>query len=257
MIKAIFFDMDGTLFSHRTHRLPDSAKRALAELRKRGIRCVAATGRHIRELLALVDGAITFDGYVTLNGQLCWDAAGNCIYENPIREPDKSLLIRMFSEHAFPMLLLEKDAIYLNYVNEDVVCVQRDISTPIPKLGSYDGGEIDQIIAYLPRGTEASVVAALCESQIHYWHERAIDIMPKGGDKTVGVAAYLRANGIDPSEAMAFGDGSNDIGMLTLVGTAVAMGNASEQVKAIADYVTEDVDADGIEKALIHFGLIG
>ena len=55
---------------------------------------------------------------------------------------------------------------------------------------------------------------------------------------------------------MAFGDGGNDIPMLRHVGIGVAMGNAENDVKQVADYVTASVDEDGIEKALRHFGVI-
>ena len=55
---------------------------------------------------------------------------------------------------------------------------------------------------------------------------------------------------------MAFGDGGNDITMLSNVGIGVAMGNANENVKLIADYVTDTVDNDGIFKALKHFSII-
>ena len=55
---------------------------------------------------------------------------------------------------------------------------------------------------------------------------------------------------------MAFGDGENDIDMLHYAGIGVAMGNASDLVKSNADYVTADIDDDGIEKALKHFGII-
>ena len=55
---------------------------------------------------------------------------------------------------------------------------------------------------------------------------------------------------------MAFGDGGNDIAMLQHVGIGVAMGNAMEDVKASADFVTTSVDEDGVVVALRHFGLI-
>lgn len=55
---------------------------------------------------------------------------------------------------------------------------------------------------------------------------------------------------------MAFGDGGNDISMLEYVGIGVAMGNANPPVKERADFVTKDIDDDGIEYALRHFGLI-
>ena len=67
---------------------------------------------------------------------------------------------------------------------------------------------------------------------------------------------YLDENGLKREEIMAFGDGENDIDMLKFAGIGVAMGNASDEVKAAADYVTDSVDADGIAKALKHFGLI-
>ena len=62
--------------------------------------------------------------------------------------------------------------------------------------------------------------------------------------------------GISLEESMAFGDGGNDIPMLKHVGIGVAMGNAEDEVKQAADYVTDSVDENGIEKALWHFGVI-
>ena len=54
----------------------------------------------------------------------------------------------------------------------------------------------------------------------------------------------------------AFGDGENDVEMLSFAGIGVAMGNAVDVTKACADYVTDHIDCDGVEKALRHFGLI-
>ena len=70
------------------------------------------------------------------------------------------------------------------------------------------------------------------------------------------MAATLERLGIDASEAIAFGDGENDLSMFSAVGTSVAMGNAQETVKAAATYVTTAVDDDGIFNAAKHFDLI-
>ena len=72
----------------------------------------------------------------------------------------------------------------------------------------------------------------------------------------LGVAATLERLGIDASEAIAFGDGENDLSMFSAVGTSVAMGNAQGTVKAAATYVTTAVDDDGIYNAAKHFGLM-
>ena len=67
---------------------------------------------------------------------------------------------------------------------------------------------------------------------------------------------FIKRFGFKLEETMAFGDGGNDIGMLRHAGIGVAMGNANDEVKAAADYITASVDEDGIYKALKHFGVI-
>ena len=69
MIKAVFFDIDGTLVSFKTHKLPDSTVRALDLLREKGIKVFIATGRQLQSINNL--GTQEFDGYVTLNGGYC------------------------------------------------------------------------------------------------------------------------------------------------------------------------------------------
>ena len=83
------------------------------------------------------------------------------------------------------------------------------------------------------------------------------ELSPKGIDKGVGVAralAYLGREG--NARTFGFGDSGNDLGMLAAVETAVAMGNAMPEVKAVADYVTDDVARDGTVTAMQHFDLI-
>ncbi len=83
------------------------------------------------------------------------------------------------------------------------------------------------------------------------------ELSPKGIDKGVGVARALEYLGrTGNARTFGFGDSGNDLGMLTAVETAVAMGNAMPEVKAVADYVTDDVAHDGTVTAMQHFGLI-
>ena len=83
------------------------------------------------------------------------------------------------------------------------------------------------------------------------------ELSPKGIDKGVGVARALEYLGrADNARTFGFGDSGNDLGMLAAVETAAAMGNAMPEVKAVADYVTDDVAHDGTVTAMRHFGLI-
>ncbi len=83
------------------------------------------------------------------------------------------------------------------------------------------------------------------------------ELSPKGIDKGVGVAralAYLGREG--NARTFGFGDSGNDLGMLAAVETAVAMGNAIDELKARADFVTTDADKDGILNACRHYGWV-
>lgn len=93
-----------------------------------------------------------------------------------------------------------------------------------------------------------------CEST--RWSPLFTDVVPKGSNKSIGIDKLLESYGITIQETMAFGDGGNDVEMLKHAGTGVAMGNAADEVKQIADYVTDGVDDDGIYNALKHFGVI-
>ena len=100
------------------------------------------------------------------------------------------------------------------------------------------------------------VTDVLSHSTTTRWCDLFCDIIPANGGKDLGVAATLERLGIDASEAIAFGDGENDLSMFSAVGTSVAMGNAQDTVKAAATYVTSAVDDDGIYNAAKHFGLL-
>ena len=73
MIKAIFFDIDGTLLSHKTMKVPESTKKALRLLKEQGILTFIATGRHISEMKDLPIDDLEFEGNITLNGQYCYN----------------------------------------------------------------------------------------------------------------------------------------------------------------------------------------
>lgn len=256
MIKAAFFDVDGTLLSHKTKRVPQSARIALEKLKASGIRCVVATGRQLSEMEKLPIGDIPFDGYITLNGQLLLDEEKRLLSATPITGDVKDFLVNCFREKVFPALLVEQGRVYLNHVTDHVRAVQAAISSPVPEIDDYSGAEIYQVCAYLKPGEEHLIAPIAGKCVATRWNFGGLDIIAKGGGKIRGIREYLDRYGLQPEEIIAFGDGENDVGMLQLAGIGVAMGNAEPMTKAAADYITSDIDDDGIEKALKHFGLI-
>ncbi len=256
MIKAIFFDVDGTLLSHKQGKVPSSTVAALRKVREKGIQTVIATGRDIVELDKLPVHDVDFDGYLTLNGSLLLDSSKQVYAGTPINAGEMEIVANIFKAKKVPFVLIGQGNRYINYVNDTVVDTQNSTHGTIPKIGEYNGEEVYQCLAFVGDHERQLLDDILDECAITSWNKTGIDIIPKGGGKSKGIELFLEKAGMTREDIMAFGDGENDIDMLEFAGIGVAMGNAGDNVKAHADYVTDSVDNDGISKALIHFGLL-
>ena len=259
MIKAVFFDVDGTLLSQKQGKVPISTRRALRRIRKKGIKIFIATGRHMIELSKLPVMEIPFDGYLTLNGNLILDENKKAYAGTPISADEVEVLSGIFRAKKIPFVMISSDKRYINYVDDVVVETQASTHGTIPDVGTvsdYDGEKIYQCIAFVHDRERKVLDEILDECSITSWNPTGIDIVARGSGKAAGIAQFIEEQGLDRSEIMAFGDGENDIEMLKYAGIGVAMGNAGDAVKAAADYVTDSVDENGIENALKHFGLV-
>lgn len=256
--KIVFFDIDGTLYSMRTNRIPPSALDAIRQLRAQGILVFLATGRHKVQIETLPQfQGLEYDGGVTLNGSYCYDQTG-VIFHNPICREDITGLLEKLRQDPIPCGFIEESQSYVNYYNDWVYQVHDMIHTPLLPLGDLDRGlenPVYQVLLYLkPEDSDALPFMPNCRST--RWNTGGLDVIPATGGKALGIEKILEHYGIDKADTMAFGDGENDLDMFEAVGFSVAMGNAVPQLRAVADYVTEAVDDDGITKALHHFGLI-
>ncbi|MDJ1122257.1 Cof-type HAD-IIB family hydrolase [Olsenella sp. YH-ols2217] len=254
-VRAVFFDVDGTLLSHETGGVPASATAALRQLRDQGIAVVVSTGRALSELDALgVD--FPFHAYLLLNGQQCLDHGRHVFYDRPLEGDALAGVLALFNEREVPIYLIGADGLFLNFVDDRVRSAQAAISSDIPPVRGYAGEPIYMAGAYAHVADEPALRDRLRDVTITRWHKNGIDIVCAGAGKVQGVEAFLERTGIAADECVAFGDAENDIEMLRMVGTGVAMGNAEPDVKAVADLVTSDIDADGIANGLRALGLI-
>ena len=115
---------------------------------------------------------------------------------------------------------------------------------------------VDQIMIPARKEEYPTIIQDVKAAKIMAWWDRAVDIIPKDGGKGPAIKAMLAYYGFSKDEAMAFGDGGNDIDMLQATGLSVAMGNALDSVKEIATYTTKTVEENGVVSALEHFDLI-
>ena len=256
MIKAAFFDIDGTLFSHTIHAIPESTKRTVKLLREKGIKVFIATGRSLKETKRVPLGDMKFDGYVTLNGQICLDAEENILFEVPIKGEDGAYLLDAFVNKKFPLAIVEKERIYINYIDDSVIRAQKSVNIPLLPIKEYEGAPIYQFIGYMNWEETGKIAPKIPNCKITRWYDEGIDIISKDGGKANGIQKVLEFYGMTKEEIIAFGDSDNDMDMLEFAGIGVAMGNAEESVKAVADYITTDIDEDGIWNACKHLELI-
>ena len=257
MVQAIFFDIDGTLVSFRTHRMSVPVLSALHTLRQQGIKLFVSTGRHPL-MLDAVRSAFPFDGYVTLSGQYCY-CGDKVLRSNPMEPEAVEELVAAASSNAFSCIFLEGRDIYINYSNQYTLRFMEDLHLPLPPTADPRralGRDIYQAITFLTRENEGLLLDHAPHLKTTRWHPNFLDVIPTTGGKDKGMDAILDHFGISLENAMAFGDGENDLSMLIHAGTGVAMGSASDQVKKLSDYVTGTVDEDGIVTALEHFGLL-
>lgn len=256
-IKAVFFDIDGTLVSFKTHRIPDSARLSLDRLRENGILTFVATGRHISEINNL--GTWKPDGFVTLNGGYCV-VGGEVVCKCPIDPRDiDALTDKMERETFYPFIFVDENHMWMNYSNQTVSDMLKMVGLTVPNNAPIEElarKEIYQLMGFFSEEQEPSVMELLPHCHPTRWTDTFTDIVPVGVDKWSGIAKVIERFGIAPDEVMAFGDGGNDVDMIQGAGVGIAMGNARDFVKREADYVTTSVEHNGIERALRHFGLI-
>ena len=256
MIKAAFFDVDGTLLSYKTKQVCPSAKAAIAALQAQGILCIVATGRHMIQMSKLPVADIPFDAYVMLNGQLVLDKEQNVLFGVPIEGRAKEFLVEKFNDHTYPAVLVERDQMYLNCVTDHVLDVNKRMSIALLPLSDYRGGDIYQICAYLRPEDEYLVEPIKEDCVLTGWHYGGKDIIAGGGGKMIGIKRYLDMIGIKPEETIAFGDAENDLDMIRFAGIGVAMGNASPKLKELADDICGHVAEEGIYHYCLEHGLI-
>lgn len=257
MIKAIFFDVDGTLVSFQTHTISPATLDALHALRQRGVKLFLSTGRH-QVMLGQVRDLFSFDGYVTLSGQYCY-AGDQVIHRNPMTPQAVEELVSAAGDETFSCIFLGGKEVYLNCINDFTRRFISDLNIPMPPVrpASYAlGREVYQGVTFLDREHEHLLLDRAPHLKTTRWHPNFLDVLPNSGGKDVGMEAVLRHFGIAPEESMAFGDGENDLTMLLRAGIGVAMGTASDEVKRQADWATATVDEDGIVKALKHFQVL-
>lgn len=255
-IKIIFFDIDGTLIDMNKKHITDTMLDTLVQLQQKGIILCIATGR-TPVTVPHFEG-VEFDAFLTFNGSYCYNKK-EVIYGNPIPNRDVHRIIENAQALGRPVSIATKDRLAANGSDEDLVEYYAFAKIGVEVAEDFEevaDSEIYQIMLGCTVPERERLMEGVEHAKITAWWDRAVDVIPADGGKGVGVEKMLAYYGFDKSEAMAFGDGNNDIEMLQAVGHGVAMANASNDLKAIADDICGDVADEGIYHYCKQYNLI-
>ena len=251
--QIFFFDIDGTLLSFKTHTIPASTVRTLQLLKQKGHFVYIATGRPRQFITTLGAIAHCIDGYITMNGAYCF--AGETILScKPIVQTDVEAQIADADRCNYAVIIVGEQNIAIHnkkpivdrlfHKNFGVETLGEAVSTSCVLQQ-----RIFQLTPFINEAHEQLLMPLIPSCQANRWHPEFVDINAVGIEKGEAILEVAAKLGIAPEDTIAFGDGGNDITMLQSAGCGIAMGNATDEVKAYADYVTDDVDHNGIENA--------
>lgn len=186
MIRAAFFDIDGTLVSFRTHDIPKSAVGALEELRRRGVLLFLATGRSSADMprpIRELEERLPFDGTLAFNGQYCYDAKGEVFRDAPIDPADVARITGLAAEGVIDIAVMQRSRMFVSRHTPRVVAAEAAVDnvTPVGDLALALEEPVYQFCAYVEPGDE-HLFMDVCEHVEHTrWTSNFCDVIPAGG----------------------------------------------------------------------------
>lgn len=276
-VKAVFFDLDGTLLTS-TRGIAPSTRQAITDLRRHGILVGIATGRGPAFAMPLLE-ELNLNFAVTFNGQYIFDAK-RVLYENALdhglvqriaryagrNHRDLSFgmadgmtgsgLLKFGESRTAGFIAGLLPSFVANVARTSFKNVVRRFRPVVYDLRKLSKEPIYQIVMVATSDETMKLENKFSEIFVTRSNPYSVDIISKGTSKIRGIKRLGDLFDFTLPEVMVFGDSENDIKMLEGSGYGIAMGNAQNAVKEIANYVTTSNNQDGIAHALAYYGLI-
>ena len=260
-MKIIFFDIDGTLICGGSELMSESTKEAIRIARANGHICMINTGRTKRLVGENLTGQVEFDGLLLGCGTEIEYHGKQLMHKTFSMEESKAILAAMKKYHVDAVLEGSRED-YAPRGEEVFTETFRHMAREIEnrKYDRYANapGNYDKLYAYAetPAGMDgmkhdlSEILDFIDREQGFY------EIVPKGYSKATAIRYITEYLNIPMEDTVAIGDSNNYLPMLQYAHTSIAMGNSSKQVLEVADYITTDVDKDGIWNALKWLGVL-
>lgn len=251
MEKIIFFDIDGTLLPEGDVYVKDEIVAKLHEIEAEGTNVVLCTGKtagQAKETIKQLDAK----SFVCSNGQEV-QFENEEIFDNTMDVKNVDILLDYLNHHKIYLAFTTKEGFFLKPSLINIVVKQKlkPFSFGEIKLKKLVKEDIKQIWFFGDEEMIDEVQGDLPEQFVAYRYPGSLEIMERGHNKGTGIRRLL-ANLPQKPRTYAFGDGDNDTSMFKEVDYGIAMGNAKDHLKEQANYVTTEVDQDGILNGIEH-----
>ena len=241
-VKAIIVDLDRTLL-HTDKTLSPYTLEVLKKCKKNGIKIMIATARPWRNTVPYCE-MLDFDALSVTNGAriIC---NGKCT-EYGISKKSAEKLLTSF--RYYPDLRITLETGDVAYSNKPIEEYETVVFNDLASVAKAEGAL--KILVGIDKENTLELVKKELTSDLYYTvaNNQLIQIMDKAATKWNGVKAMLEINNISASEAIYFGDDYDDIESIKKCGIGVAVSNGINDVKSIADYITDSNDEDGVAK---------
>ncbi len=259
--KAVFFDIDGTLWNHERY-IPPSTVQAIQTLRKNGHLAFINSGRSRSFIFDESLLGIGFDGIVSGCGSRI-EYRGEILSNHTIDRDLAIWTVELFLKYGFRPILEGHDYLYLNPEDflEDAYGqrLQREMGDGLRYIKDT-WGEWDDLCKYSclirPEYKDAVTeqLSPYYYAMVH--NDRVAEYAPLGLTKGTGITELCSLLDIDLADTIAIGDSINDMEMIKTAGLGIAMGDGRDALKEVAGFVTAPFQEEGIYKACVHCGLL-
>ncbi len=251
-IKAAFFDLDWTLYNHKDDKWDEESIKAIKELQKLGVKVFICTARPYCsfEWLGAFKIGIDWDGYIASAGGYCF-ADGKYLFTSKIENDEVERFIKLALENNTTLELVElKTRKLIAPLTKEAEDHYAHFKEFIPNVEPYQGEDVEGINFFCDPSLDELFLKEF--PNLRYWRysPTSVDVMPFEHQKGNLIKVILDYYGIKKDEAIAFGDDLQDISMAENVKYFIALGNAKEEVKAVASYITDEVWNSGVAKAI-------
>lgn len=254
--KILFFDIDGTILDHDKN-IPDGVEESLQKARDNGHEIVISTGRSPFTAQDVLD-RLKIDSFVCYNGQIV-QFRGEVLHKGIVEREELARLTEFANKRKQPVVYMDSDEMVSSFPDhQDVFDSISTLKINFPRYAKdfYLTNDIHQALIFCSLEEQKEYEQAFPNLKFVRWHRVSCDVLPKGISKAKGMDLLLKHIGRGPEDAIAFGDGLNDIEMLQFAGTSVAMGNCVEELREHATFVTDHVSESGLSNAMKKLRLI-